>query len=279
MARKGFSNGFGNGFGGSRSLGYLQIVIPGATLSYEDGDIMSAVNHRALRTMAANQAMFTRTNTRRLARLNSAGLLPSDDVIRDAEEETRQYRIERLSATTAKIVRLSDLAEIEFTTNTKFIGFSGREESMDIELYFRRKAQSLARQNAQGQPMFGTSINNAVIYGGRTIIDHTKLDTVWTQIETKLGVTEDSIPYRPFNRRSYQKYLIISVNDFPDDAGLTSQLIDEETGETIKKRKNYINWRQLRDVIEADVLDLKRPVQIDNIRKHVRQEIVLEKSV
>lgn len=43
---------------------------------------------------------------------------------------------------------------------------------------------------------------------------------------------------------------------------------------TTAKRANKIEWRNLRDVVEPDVLDRKVEVRIDTIRKHVREDVV-----
>jgi len=40
------------------------------------------------------------------------------------------------------------------------------------------------------------------------------------------------------------------------------------------KRGKKVQWRNLRDVVEPDVLDRQKVVRIDSIRKHVRQQVV-----
>lgn len=284
MARpQGFSNGFADGFGASQIRGYLALNV-GFFPTYEDGDILSAVSWKQRKRHYGEQLCFAREPNRRIFGLNGHGFVPTTHVLKDWCEATYQFRYERLSATTAKVVRLSDSNEIEFESNTPFTQHDGREVHMDIPLFFQRRLISWQKENAQGIPLFSDdgNENTLICYAGRKSYAETNLDTAWTAIESKLGVFEKDIPPPTFS--DHRKRLVISVDDFDDATArdLVSPLVDETDPDnpvTVKKRKNQIEWRGLRDVIEGDVLDKSNEVSIHQIRNHVRSEIVTSKSI
>jgi hypothetical protein len=74
------------------------------------------------------------------------------------------------------------------------------------------------------------------------------------------------------------EHIIVAVNGFD----LTVDGSQPPTGSAtieaeVAKRGNRIEWRNLPDVVEADVVDRRTAVEIWGIRKHVRQSIVAAK--
>lgn len=286
MAARDFNSDFNSDFG-FFSQGYLQLAvpIPGKNQSFEDGDIMSAVSWRRCRHMMANGVVFTRDSTRRYARLNQeTGFFDTGSVVEDYCLATHALAMVRLNATEGKLVRLSDMAEIPFTTGVPYVQFNGRTVVTHLGPSFERKVRSLQALNGQGQPLFGTNVNNLTMYGGRKDHSHVNIDTVWDAIESKVGVNERDAyaNFRPFSNMKTR--LAIAVNNMTDQeaSDLSGSLLDETDPDNpiiVKKRKNWVQWRDLQDVIEADVLDKNKLLRLDKIRKHIRQSIVQTKSL
>lgn len=282
MPAKEFGNGFHNDFGRIYQRGFLQLMV-GDHPTYEDGDIVSAVNWRYTRHTTCEGLCFARrASDRRPLRLNGTGFLNTSDISRDFFEETHEFRFERVNANQLKKVRLSDNAEIIFTSGQIKADFDGRDVSFDAASFFGRMLRTWGEPNARGKWLFGTDSQNIQYYGGKMNSNHDILDNVWSAVESKLGVLESSVDHAPFS--DYKKRLVIAVNDFSDSVmdGLSSPLLDETDPEnpvTVKKRKNWVTWRGLRDVVESDVLDKKKLLRLDQIRKHIHQDIVNIKSV
>ncbi len=288
MPGKAFNADFGGGhFGGRVSRGYLQVIV-GDHATYEDGDILSAINWRRVRHTFAEGICFQRgggSSGRMLARLNGHGYMPMDDVLTDWYEASHQYKLERLSATTQLKTRLSDSATVEITDGVEYTDLTGKPATSHVGLWWQRRIATWTKDTAQGRPLFSDDgdVNTLVCYLGRSNHDHANLDTIWTAIETKTAHTEDgTCTHAPFS--NYRKRLVISVDDFDNETAgeLTSSLVDETDPEnpiTIKKRKNFAEWRDLRDVNEGTVLNKQSVVRIDNIRKHVRSQILQAKSL
>ena len=279
-----FDSGFNLDFGAKRK-GFLQLVVGDATgdTNYKDGDIKSAVNWRHCRCGVAQGICFAKAvvaGSRQVARLNSDGRYDDTDVAKDYMEATHQFRFERTGDLTGKIVRLSDLDEITFNSNETFVQHDGKAVQLDLKRTVARIIETLVSSGGRGKPLFGTP-GLEVWYGGRKDESHAKLDVVWAAIEAKTAFVEnDEVTGATFS--SYRKVLTISVDDFDDaeSAVLTLPLMDytdPENSVLVKKRKNWVQWRNLRDVVESDVIDKQKVVRIDNIRKHVRSQIKLEK--
>ena len=338
----GFSDGFSDGFGSSNAKSYLQIVTPVSSGSYDDGDIMSAVTYRQVRSERAEGLCNKKikvNGVRNFDRLNANGLFDAGDVLEDWFEATAEFKFERLSASEGRITRLSDMNSIEFTSNQPFQQHDGRTVQMDLDLYLKRRKATLAGPGGRGKPIFGTP-GNEYWYGGKSSREHANLDVAWQAIENKLQVSEaDVADMAVFS--DYRKRLVISVSDMSDESAalLTAGKTDSEDitidsvvasdsqwlvtlsatpsalasvsgakvvigseeylvesvngfdllvggGEgapalgdaTIQadtaKRAITIPWRGLRDVVEPDVLDKRIEVRIDQIRKHVTDEII-----
>lgn len=284
MARpKGFSNGFSQGFGASTTRGYLALNA-GHFPSYEDGDVISAVSWKMIKHNQARILCWEKDGGRQIANKNEFGFLSNTHILKDLFEAIYEFKYERLTDTTAKVVRLSDDNEIEFTTKVPFVQHDGKTVSMNIQRQFNEMISTWNNPNKGGTPLFSDDGDKTalVYYGGEKDSSEVNLDTLWVAIESKLGVFEKNLP--PPNFGSLQNKLVISVNDFDDAtaADLVAPLIDDADPENpifLKKRKSHIDWRDLRDVVESEVLSIVNGVNIHQIRKHVRSEIVLTKVV
>lgn len=279
---------FSSNFGRPLQKGLLQIVVPqtGKPLpgGYEDGDIRSALNWRHVRYKGAERVLYKRTPDRKLERINAEGFLPVTDALKDVLDICCTYRMERLNATQARLVRCSDEAEIIFNTNQSFTDFEGRDARVDIAAYFGRIARTLRAPGGNGKPAFGTSPNNLIVYGSKRDFNHDNLDASWAVIENKLGALEADIDVESVfgDDTNYRRYLVISTDDFTDDEAslLTEEdidLTDPENPVTLRRRKRTTDWRILRDIDEAAISNRFATVKIQNIRKHVRSTFVSEK--
>ena len=338
----GFSDGFSEGFGSANAKSYLQIVTPVSAGSYADGDIMSAVTYRNVRSERAEGVCNRKVKVngvRNFDRLNANGLFDAGDVLEDWHEATSQYKFEKLSGSEGRITRLSDMNAIEFTSNQPFQQHDGKTVQMDMNLYLARRKATLAGPGGRGKPIFGTP-GNEYWYGGKSTREHSNLDVAWQAIENKLQISEADVADKAVFS-DYRKRLVIAVNDMSDESAgeLTAGKTDIEditidsvtasgdqwlvtlsatppalasangakvmidftehyiesvngfdllvnSGEdapvtgpaTIQadtaKRAIAIPWRDLRDVVEPDVLNRRLEVRIDQIRKHVTDEII-----
>lgn len=261
-----FGASAGAGFGGPSRRGYLQLIV-GPHATYEDGDVKSAVPWVRVRRFTAEGLCHPKN-------------APKTGNVRDFTHHSRrflemvkEFKLERTGPSTGRITRLSDAATIDFTTNTPFVDFRGKTVQMDLNGYIK------SRLNHDRHRVFG-ALDAEVLYGGRTAADDAVLDDAWAMIEAETGIMELDLQEAPFS--NHRKYLTITVNNFDDETGgsLTAGLFDMTNPDEpiqVKKRKSWIRWRDLRDVVEADVLDRQKSVRIDGLRKHVRQEIVMEK--
>lgn len=260
--------------------GFLRLNV-GFFPKFEDGDIMSAINWRKQRCCYAEQLCFARGKNR-FARANKHGFLNHADVLKDWCDNVYQFRFERLSSSEAKVVRLADMNEIRFTSNKPFEQHDGKIVHMDIAATFARKIRTLRdSNNGRGIPIFcdDGDENSVVYYGGRKDTSHAKLDIIWPQIESKLGVLESSIPNPTFSDKG-SKSLLIRVDDFADDAGLDSPLMDETDPENpvqVKERKHRVDWRALSGVDSRNVLD-KRVRSDDTATLRSRDSVVIAKT-
>jgi hypothetical protein len=129
--------------------------------------------------------------------------------------------------------------------------------------------------------VFGTS-GAEYHYGGRQVVDHPILDTIWNEIEVNSAEREDEWMAKPLGDR--RKYLILHVDDFDNATSgeLSSPLVDNSDQEnpiTVKKRKNWAMWRGMPDVVEADVLNKRKTVNIAELRKRNRSQFMNVKSL
>jgi hypothetical protein len=259
MAKTGFSDGFSDGFGWN-STGQL-VIWPGSHPRLEDGDVTHAFNRRTIRHHWAQLICWPRESGKKLG-----GFLGSSKPLLESFlSKVYQYKFERVSPRFVRRTHLRTLDEdiIGPTANAK-------GEKMNVPAF-------LARRHRFGKlPMFGEE-GKEVWYGGHTLADHAALDNVWTDIEAQTSHLERNCTRWPWN--DTKQYLVIAVDDFDDETAgeLTAPLMDGET--LVKKHRSWIPWRDLRDTVEADVLNKKQKVDIFGIRKHVRSQIVETKSL
>ena len=259
--------------------------------TYEDGDILCAFNRRRIRCDHAQRICFPKSKgpQRNWIRLNGVGLLNNDDVARDYEEATKEYRLDRLAISRCRSTRLSDRVVIEWESNRRFIYHDGRECQMDIAMYFRNKCRTLRSPGGRGQPVFGKP-RREIIYDGRTTVTHATLDNVWNAIEAKTAERESDHTLWGAGSQELKSFFFVSVDDFDEaEAGdlvapLTKVVpVSEENPEgieTVEQRKHKVSWEELPG-ISADTIAKIRDgaVTVDGRRKSTfaRRDIILLK--
>lgn len=260
--------------------GFLQLII-GSSGTYEDGDIKSATNHRSCRSDAAWAVCKKLDSNRKFEFRNlSTGFMNRDTVAQDFEESIHEYKFVRLDSITAKKVRLSDMAEVEFESNVPFADpfDNNRIVAMDIKIQFQQMASALLGNLSTGKMMFGTGVMDCEYYSGKYDPSHANLDILWSIIERKTGILEVNT-VQPAVFSNYKKFLTIKVDDFDDETSgdLVSPLMDNtdlENPVQIKKRQRHIIWRDLAGIVERDVTDRRTEVRLDKVRDYVRSIIV-----
>jgi len=262
-----FDSGFDSSFGWN-GVGQIVLMPHDDHATYEGGDILVAKNRRAIRSVHAQHICWPRIDGAKVG----GQLTTTQPLLEIMLSEVYQYKFERLSVS---VLRRTDqwtlvVDELDDTPNEN-------GERIDVALFVSRRLSS-------GKlPMFGAA-GAEVWYGGRTRATHTRLNTVWAEIESRTAEREVNYVDFPMTPIEKRKFLALSVDDFTDaESGeLTSSLIDDETDPenpvTIKKRKNGItDWRDLRDVVPTDVLNTNLEIDIRGIRKHVRSQTVVAK--
>ncbi len=248
------------GYGSQAQL----FLMTGSNPVYEDGDILSVFNRRCIRGMWADNICQPRNFGFNSDGLRNPGTLPEK-----YQENAYQFRFERISATEVRRTDLKTLDQVVLGPTPTLI--DGTQQYIFVDEFIAR------RKSNSRHKIFGSD-GAEIWYGGKLDVSWTKLDTIWEEIESRslaeLGEQKNEVDHRdwPATARELSRFLIVSVNDFDDAtaATLIEPLFDVD-GETIlKKRKNFIQWRQLRDTVEGDVLDPAIPVDIRG-RKEIYQ--------
>lgn len=249
-----------------KTTGQLLLIV-GSHPTYEDGDILVAQNRKLIRAVHAEQLCHPKIKDRKVG-----GMLYNNyPLLRLLYQQGYQYQFERVSAKEVKRTNIwTGDAEI-FSDKP-----NERGEAINIEAYLQRI------KTAKKQPLFGDD-GAEVWYGGRTHLDHAKLDTVWAEIEKRLNVLESDYADWPFTPTEKKKFLSLVVDDFDDTtrADIVGPLIDNSNPGnpiTIKKRKNKIDWRMHLDIMEKDAVDSSKECDLTN-EKYYRSEVVVTKTL
>lgn len=273
MPTSGFDSGFDDGFGWN-GVGQLLLVV-GDHARYEDGDVLVAKNRRAIRFCHAQHICWPRDGEGR----KIGGMVgDTQPLLEKLFCETYQYKWERVSETEIKRTNLVTLSEVVYGSTPV------EDPDRPRHMIHCHVAQHFAfRKRTKKMPLFG-SPREEVEYGGRINASHAKLDNVWAEIEARTAEREAEHVDWPFTPRELSRFLAISVDDFDDaEAGeLMAPLMDETDPDNpvrVKRRKHSIAWRGLRDVMEADVLDFTKQVDMRPVRKQVRAVTVQTKSL
>ena len=272
--------------------GHLQLMSINSHPTYENGDVLGAVSHLAIRRSAASRICFKRQGNRQLVGLNGNGLIPHAHVLKDWHEACCQFKFERLNRNQVKYIRLSDMAEIIITTGVPHTDHKGKpNRQMDVDLYFKRQLATFKKVSAQGKAIFSDDgdVNKVTLYGGNTDTSSAAVDAVWTAITNKTGKLEaDEITYKkepPFG--SYQRRrIVLRVDDFTDLEGSElvaslQDLTDPENPITIKKRKSFVDWESDLGLSAKDITDSKDDAKDPDLRteEKVRGTIVKTKTI
>ena len=246
----------------------LKIGPVGSVGSYDDGDIIEAINSRKIRWKHAEGICSVRH-----VGVGANGLRPAGTLAEHYLAETHQYRFVRVSRTETKRITLA-------TGEEEIFG----PEYGDLALFIRRRLAH-SRHRIFGQP------GAEVWYGGHKDFGHAAMDRVWAEIEhqtDKRAGDHTRWPYSPLER---QCFLILPVDDF-SDAELreykssimrTAKGAKGDYQELVKKRKHHVRYKvglglsigELADVgNRAKAVDLR-----DTKSPFARAAIVLAKAV
>lgn len=250
------------------SHGIIELII-GDHSTYEDGDVKSATNYRRIRQMHAEGICSVQHVLVNRDGFNPPGSLPDMYLAK-----TSQYKWERIGRDRVRRTNLWTLDEIEYgSVPNNVIPIQDPDTGKEIHCCVRMHFNLLWKHHRHR--LFGDAVTE-YHYGGRQLVDHPVLDAIWNEIETHSDEREAAWIAKPMGNR--RKYLIFHVDDFDNETAgdLTSPLLDEKDPEnpiTLKKRKYTGEWRGMVDVVEADVLDKRKRVDIAEIRKRPRDFI------
>lgn len=252
------------------AFGQIHLII-GEHPTYEDGDISGAFNSRRILHVHAEEICCPRlSNGKKIG-----GFVGDRQVLAELFlSNIYEFKFERVSDNEVKKIRLSDISEILIISNTEFIDFTGRAAQMDVKQYIER------RIIGNKKLLFGTD-GREIWYGGRTNASISQLDRVWTDIETR--TPKRKVNHINFPNLDRKKYLVVDVDDFDDNESnnLTSSLLDVSDPDniiTVKKRKNFSDWRSHYSLKESDVLDVTKKIDMSGT-EFVRNTVIEIKTI
>lgn len=272
----------------SAGWGYLKIATPATpTTTYEDGDVMAVTTHRQLRYLVTEEIVKARESEgRRIPlRMNANGFLDASDVAKDWFDAVYQYRIDFMPGNVLRKTRLSDGVFVEFPhlvpTVDTLDPFS-TTDAKDVVAMRTRHLATWAEENTRGAWTFEDSgLGSHFWYCGIKRVTDANLDAAWSAIETKLGRSEALEPWGAGITWDRRKHLVVRVADIATESAvhLTESLTDGGApSQMLKKRRHWVQWRDLRNVVVSDVLDPAVPVSIDAIGYEIIGAIKQTKS-
>jgi len=109
-------------------------------------------------------------------------------------------------------------------------------------------------------------------YGGGTKVTDTKLDKVWTKIESKTAHKKNNYTKFPFTDKEFGKYYVLKTDDFSnaEAAEFTASEVtinSEGEEEVLKQRKNKIDWKALKLSVKEKKDKDDKSVKVDNRNK------------
>ena len=265
--------------------GYIRLIA-GDHKTYENSDIQGACNHLTIRRMAAWRFCGERTSSRQFSGLNSSGFLPNMHLLRSWCIRCSEMMLERIDRETCRIIRMSDSKEIIVTTHMPYEDFDGKAERyLNVGEFFRHKIRSFKNANATGTAIFSDDgdENKVVMFGGRFYANDNSMDDVWAEIQSRTGRMENhetTYENQPPFGSSERGKLVVRVNDFTDqEAGILCEPLLDESGEVVKKRKQFVDWEHDIGLSAEDIADVDAGSKNDHREvEQSRGEIVQVKS-
>lgn len=228
----------------STGQGYVIVATPatpGVGINFDDGDVIGAVTWKNLRHTRAQELCQARP-----PRVNASGYVPDSDCLKTYMDRCYQYRYEFLSSTVARRILLADLTFEDVPDRLN-------DRIADWQLPGPRGGWLLQYE--------GT--NTIFYYGGRRVNpSNTDLDDIWSAIETQLGVQEqDEVKFTATDLRNV---LVIETDDFTD---ARVSVLHGQRSDGVAPVRQTIDWRQLPGVVEADVTDPQKAVDLTGQRR------------
>lgn len=218
--------------------------------SYQDGDIIVAINDRRIKDVYAQH--ICKPNG-----FNRQGLRTPNSLLETYLSNVYEYKFQRISKN--KILRTNLITfQQEILSNKP----NSAGERIDVDLYISKRIQHHIHK------IFGEK-GSEYWYGGHINNSSTTLDIIWNDIENKTSFRKINFQDFPFTDHELKQHLIIKTDDFTEEqkTDFESDLKDKE-GNIIKKRTNYIIWRNLlnKNVSDSDIIN--KDIKVD-IRKNV----------
>jgi hypothetical protein len=246
----------------------LKTSTNGPDPQWQDGDIIHAMNDLRIHDVHAQHICH-----KNLIGFNGDGLRPVNSLTEMYLANTRQYKFERISAAELKRIDLTTLDE-EVLSDTP----NAKGEYIDVVLYLQRRKQHPKHL------IFGSS-GSEIWYGGRTLITDTRIDGIWTLIESQTANLRADHDKFPWGKEDQKDHLVITVDDFDNTvrAELEVQVYDiADPPVMTKRRKNKVDWRNLPGLTQKiidDTLDNGVEVEIRDTFSFTRSQIVEAKAV
>lgn len=225
------------------------LVLRTGPSSYESGDIILALNHRAILCRHAEEICYEREEKNKRLILNNEGFVASDSKLKDFFETLYEYKYERVGRREFIITRLSDGATslVLPGDGTLFNNpFSGNTESILLVEFLQRRLNTLREPNSAGLPIFGED-GNEFWFGGDIDTSTEKIERVWDAIESKSDKLRSDHSHWPSCPEDHRGNLFIAVEDIPDKAAVRLELplydyTDKENPVIFKKREHKVDW-------------------------------------
>ena len=213
----------------------------GNSTSFEDGDIIHAMNDRRIKDVHAQTITHPKKCNLGPGVRHEAGCLAQVYL-----ENTKEFKMERISENE---VRRTNLATLDTDIISDVANKAG--EYMDVPFFIKRRIAHHAHQ------IFGS--NGAEYwYGGKTDASLSNLSTIWTEIESKTAFREADHTKFPFTDKELSNYYVVKVQDFTNSerGDLEAPLLDVD-GNTVKARKNYVDWENDLGLTIGEIAQIK----------------------
>ena len=220
------------------------LLIAGFNSTYDDGDILLALNNRRIKHVHASHICWPRVNGKKVGGMVGTGFPLLEMML----ENTKQFKFQRVGVSTVERLDMFT-KEVSVISNVP----NAEGESMDVRAF-------ILRRKAGGKlPIFGAD-GSEMWFGGIDLTNVDKIDKLWKEIEKMTPYLAEDHTNWTFTDAELMEFLAIDVEDFDDE--VASSLCEQDIVIDIdlktkmdKKRKKGVKWKDLPGIDEAKVLD------------------------
>jgi len=214
---------------------------------YQPGDCICAYDDDRIKCVHAEHACHPKIMAR-----NSNGTLVTGCLTEDFFMNTAQYKLQRISKTKIKRIKLSDMGE-------EILGAvpNAKGEYMDVPLFIYR------RMRRHLNSIFGAK-GSEYWYGGKRTVNSTILSTIWAKIESKTSLLESDHVLWPHSLKEQKTRLLLPVDAMTTAERHTYEareynITDPDNPILVKKRKHKTTMGTLARISAESIAKINNP--------------------